>query len=80
MIPEGSLNKIRSVDIYFEPAMIVAFHFFDKDGEYIWHIGYTRNDHVETVKLAENEVIIGVIAKSFPGSGEVTFSITDFQF
>jgi hypothetical protein len=84
MMPEGSQDKIRSVTIHFY-GNIYGFSFFDKDRKLLWKIGYTKSlytvinsgDKVETVLIAENEVIVGVKARLFPGCQSV---YTDFQF
>ncbi len=56
---------------------IMGFSFFDKDKKLLWKHGYTtvpglRN---ETVVLAENEVIVGVVAKPFL---DYRYAFTDF--
>ena len=77
MIPAGALNKIRSVTIHHNSKYIVGFSFFDKDGALLWEIGNTHWRRRETVVLADNEVIIGVVAKLYP---ERQSFYTDFQF
>jgi hypothetical protein len=69
MLPSDALNNMRSVTIHYWPnSSIDGFSFFDKDGALLWKIGVTDPDYiVETVLLAENEVIVGVFAKLFPG-------------
>ncbi len=63
MISDDALNKIRSVTIKYTDR-IHGFSFFDKDGVEIWEHGDTRSWlKKETVVLAENEVIVGVVAK-----------------
>ncbi len=75
MIRANALNKIRSVTIYFYDG-ISRFSFFDKDGALLWEIGWTHPElKKETVVLAENEVIVGVVAKLLPGCLSV---YTDF--
>ncbi len=65
MIPADALKEIRSVTIYHN-GYIHGFSFFDKDGEELWEIGWTDTWHKEeTVLLAENEVIVGVVAKLY---------------
>ena len=67
MIPADALNKIRSVNIHHDFNCIGSFHFFDKDGALLWKIGYISSWlTIETVLLAENEVIVGVVAKLHP--------------
>ncbi len=78
MIPKDALNKIRSVTIQHYFSRICGFHFFDKDGALLWKIGDTDPDFFkETVLLAENEVIVGVVAKLYHGCQSF---YTDFQF
>jgi len=62
MIPAGRLNKIRSVRINYH-QVILGFKFFDKDKKLLWKLGdWTDEDsEVETVQIAENEVIIGMV-------------------
>ena len=74
MMPDGAHRKIRSVKINYS-SYIRGFNFFDKDGTLLWKIGSILPwFKVETVELAENEVIIGVVAKiRFPAW------YTDFQ-
>ncbi len=72
-------NKVvRSVQIYYG-EWIYAFRFFDKEELPIWKIGMidSTNDWVETVVLAENEVIVGVVATLYPGYQS---AYTNFQF
>ncbi len=66
MIPEDALKKIRSVTIHHYNC-INGFSFFDKDGELLWEHGDTYPGwNKETVLLAEDEVIVGVVAKLLP--------------
>jgi hypothetical protein len=67
MLPSEALKKIRSVTIHYTNC-INGFSFFDKDLALLWEHGntYARLD-VETVLLEENEVIVGVVAKLYPG-------------
>ena len=69
MMPKGAHNRIRSVKIYYRRyGYIIGFSFFDKDGALLWKVGNADSKlEVETVGLAENEVIIGVVAKLAPG-------------
>ncbi len=68
MIPTDARNKIRSVTIHHENFCIAGFRFFDKDGALIWEIGYIEPWlKKETVVLAENEVIVGVVSKLASG-------------
>ncbi len=68
MMPDGGANRIRSVDIH-HFGYIWGFSFFDKDHSLIWKIGFTTDSKisVETVALAENEVIVGVVCKLYSG-------------
>ncbi len=67
MIPKDALKRIRSVTIYHRDSFIEGFTFFDKDGALLWEIGWIDpDDDMETVLLAENEVIVGVVAKLYP--------------
>ncbi len=79
MMPKDALNKIKSVTIYGGNNCISAFSFFDKDGALLWKIGYTGywKEVKETVVLAENEVIVGVVAKMWE---DYQSNYTDFQF
>jgi hypothetical protein len=65
MMPTGSHNKIRSVTIHHDDECIDGFSFFDKEGALLWKIGWTTGSYlkVETVLIAEDERIIGVVAK-----------------
>ncbi len=64
MIPADALHKIRSVTIHYSDVCIWCFSFFDKDGALLWKIGYYESwSEYETVMLAENEVIVGVVGK-----------------
>ncbi len=66
MIPADALEKTRLVNIYFNWC-IRGFFFFDKDGVLLWKIGLiTASWSKETVVLAENEVIVGVVANLNP--------------
>ncbi len=74
MIPANALHKIRSVTIhYYSDSHIYGFSFFDKNGKWLWDIGVTGEGI--TVLLAENEVIVGVVAKMHP---EYQSVYTDF--
>ncbi len=77
MMPADAHTKIRSVTIHNNNYCIYGFSFFDKDGALLYKIGYTTNDSLakETVMLAENERIVGVVAKLLPGCLSV---YTDF--
>jgi hypothetical protein len=67
MIPKDALNRIRSVTIHYEKkCCIFGFSFFDKDGALLWKIGNIWPEYKETVVLAVNEVIVGVVAKPYP--------------
>ena len=69
-------SEIGKVRIYHN-SYIVGFSFFGKLGQLIFEIGYTWSELVKTVFLAENEVIVGVVAKL---SGVNKSMYTDFQF
>ncbi len=78
MIPADALNKIRSVAIHPALGYIRGFCFFDKDGALLYRIGLTGSSFSEeTVLLAENEVILGVVAKLYK---HFQSFYTDFQF
>ena len=78
MMPEGAHLNIRSVHIYYD-GCVYGFKFFNKHNSLLWEIGYTTDSYykVETVELEDNEVIIGVKAKLYPGDQSW---YTDFQF
>ncbi len=68
LMPERCHSKIRSVNIHQYNHYIYGFSFFDKEGALLWEIGYTHSDYkVETVMIAEDERIVGVVAKLHPG-------------
>ena len=77
-MPEGASKKINSVDIYYYTTnqRIRGFEFFDKKQKLIMKIGSIAGSK-STVVLAENEVIIGVIAKLVPGNQSL---YSNFQF
>jgi hypothetical protein len=80
MMPTRSHIRIRSISIhYYSNYSIMGFAFFDKEGALLWDIGDTTwlGLKVETVLVAETEVIIGVVAKLVPGSQSL---YSDFQF
>ncbi len=78
MLPEGSHKMIRSVRIYYF-NYIMGFRFFDKEGALILKIGITDSWlYKKKVLIAENEVIVGVVAKLHPLC--IQFAYTDFQF
>jgi hypothetical protein len=57
---------VRFVHIHHNASYIHGFSFFDKDGALLWRIGDTDSFlKVEIVKLKENEIIVGVVAKLF---------------
>ncbi len=79
LMPAGCHNKIRSVSIHYF-GCINGFSFFDKEGALLWEIGEADGlftCETETVLIAENEVIIGVVAKLFIYYQSI---YTDFQF
>ncbi len=64
MIPKKALNKIRSVYIHHNAYYIFGFTFLDKDGRTLWNIGdFESAGGIETIEIAENERIVGVVAK-----------------
>jgi len=68
MMPEGAHKRIKSVDIIYQNNRCISgFQFFDRDNMFIWQIG-AHGSRVDTVVLNENEVIVGVLAKLFPGT------------
>ena len=69
MIPADALKMIRSVYIHYFLDCIFGFSFFDKDGALLWGIGsFTWSGlQMEAVLLAENEVIVGIVCKLYPG-------------
>ncbi len=78
MIPVSALHKIRRVTIHYLNC-ISGFSFFDKDGAWIWEVGCIEYwGGMETVELAENEVIAGVKAKLHPDYPQSVY--TDFSF
>jgi hypothetical protein len=67
MLPADALNKIGRVTIHCGGDHINGFSFFYKSGALLWKIGDTNSGFKkETVLLAENEVIVGVVAKLYP--------------
>ncbi len=67
MLPPDSHKRIRSVRIHHN-SYIGGFKFFDKEGALLWEIGKIDTGmKVKTVLLAENEVIVGVVAKLLKG-------------
>ena len=77
MMENEAHRKIRSVKIYWDNFSMNSLIFFDKDGKELWKIGtFFYADIVETVDVAENEVIIGLVARlKFHNHSE----LTDFQ-
>ncbi len=77
MIPADALHRIRSVTIH-NNYRIQGFSFFDKDSKLLWKIGNTDPGWLkETVVLAENERIVGVVAKLY---ADFQSLYSDFQF
>jgi hypothetical protein len=69
--------RVKSVFIYYD-YWISGFQFFDKDDRLIFKIGWiTPGDKETRVVLADNEVIVGVIAKLFNNCKSL---YSDFQF
>ncbi len=77
MLPAEALNKIRSVTVHSTYGHIRGFSFFDKDGALLWWIGDTIECFEETVEIAENEFIVGVVTKMLTINKSI---YTDFQF
>ena len=72
MMPEGAQQIIRSVNIHYKHNLIRGFSFFDKDNGLIWKIGVTYSDYTVTkIMIAENEIIIGVVAKFWSGLDKI---------
>ncbi len=64
MISKDAINKIRRVYIYHNAWYIHGFTFLDKDGEDLLRIGDLESlGGLEAVEIAENERIVGVVAK-----------------
>ncbi len=64
MIPKDALNKIRRVYIDHNAYYIHGFTFLDNYGDKLWEIGDVESAvGSETVDIAENERIVGVVAK-----------------
>ncbi len=69
---------IRLVIICHDNENIMGFSFFDKEGALLWKIGLIEPWlNGKTVELADNELIIGVVAKLRLGCQSI---YTDFQF
>jgi len=70
MAPADSIDKIRHVTVHCYPDEGTSgFTFFDKDMKILWKHGLTGSSYTqETVDIAEDERIIGVKAKLYPGS------------
>ena len=67
MIPERALKKIKYFRIHYT-VCIRGFTFYDKDKKLLWRIGQTYSSlSVETVMLKENEAIVCVVCKLYPG-------------
>ncbi len=71
-------NKDRYVDIYYDGG-ILGFSFFDKDQSLIFETGNTsyKSVQVETMGLADNELIVWVLAKLYDGRQSL---YTNFAF
>jgi hypothetical protein len=68
MMPEGATKMIRSVKIFHNDFVVSGFQFFEKEGKLIFKIGDSHPSlKVDKVGLADNEVIIGVVARLIPG-------------
>ncbi len=70
MISNWARNNTRRVDIHYDSDCIRGFTFLDNDGIRLFKIGSDDffRPRWEIVMLAENEVIVGVIAKLAPDS------------
>ena len=67
-ISEDAIPRIRAVDIHYSDYSIRGFSFFDKDGALLYKIGNTYPGFgKEKIQIEENERIVGVKAKLFPG-------------
>ncbi len=78
MMREGSHNTIRTVNIHHKTEPITGFQFLDKERALFWQIKWIESwMKIETVLLAENELIVGVVAKLLSGCQSI---YTDFQF
>ncbi len=69
-MPEGAVKMIRSVNIHYYKGCVAGFKLYDKEGALLLeiettftHLGYG----VQKVLLAENKVIVGLVAKLFKG-------------
>ncbi len=61
-------KRLKAVDIYYHSGYIAGFQFFDKDKALIFKIGEIRSyQSVKTLVLGDNEAIIGVVARLYPG-------------
>ena len=67
MMPQGIHSQIRKVEIYHNGRCILGFKFFDKKNTFLFEIGDTTNKLMTEVVIEENEQIIGVKAKLYPG-------------
>ncbi len=78
MFPADLNKMIRSVDIHYYSNHIYGFSFYDKEGALLWKIGSIQSwMYVGTLLIADNELIVGVAAKLYPGYQSC---YTDFQF
>ena len=68
LMPVGAYKRIKSVDIVFNNNRCISgFQFYDKENKFIWMTG-TMGSNCQTVVLADHEVIVGIVAKNFPGA------------
>ncbi len=75
MLPRNARTNV--VVIYYLKA-IQGFRFLDKENKLIFEIGrIDKDEKVERVVLASEDVIIGVTAKLYPGYQSF---YSDFQF
>ncbi len=82
MMPEGTHKMIRSIQIFINEYVdsICGFYFYDKDRKLLWKIGSIKSwRDVTRVELAENEVIVGVVAKLLYKHYHQS-AYSDFQF
>ncbi len=76
-MPDGAVKVIRSVNIYDNGEdRVYGFHFFDKDRKLMWEFGKAVG-RIQTVLIAENEMIVGVRARY---REHLELNFTSFQF
>ncbi len=62
LMPDDVPYKCKTVDVFHNNYKVIGFKFFDKYKNLVFEIGMTSSWKVAVV-LAENEVIVGVVAK-----------------